>query len=617
MGVSASLSLPFLHLFSVLLQKFKKFAGMADASPNEILDLEQEPQRPITAGSYSEKRAEFRQHRGVFSLLAAHPETRPTPKKTTGKEDAEWVKVQMNTFMKWANSILQKGGHPPMTNLIEDMKDGVVLISLLEILTGKEIGMKYHKQPKTRVQMVDNLQVAFKFMEAEKLEHTSMNPNDIVDGNLKLLLGILWRFIFKYQISGNLHKPRLSRPNSDWSDGVKLSALVNYCKPGLIPNWDQKDPQNAFENIHNAISLAHEHFTIPEVLHAEDLAVEKPDRQAAMTYLSYFCCPGSPGEKVLMEWIELVIPEVKITNFTSDWKDGESLCALVSAFAPSAISREALEGKSNVEITRAAMEAAKEQFNISCLSSPEEFTSPTCDQLSVMVYLSHFRFIKEERRKLPYLSALGSGITGTEIGTEAQLQIEGEMLDGSIVEVRVQSPDLGEVEVHEIPVRSGTPGFQYRPTVPGTYTVEVKYSGEHVKGSPYKVRHLPPLDSVTGGRGLHRACVGRQAEFTVDVSNLGEGVLNFRILDPDDMPLDNVHMTEATAEYTVTYTPWRSGDHKIQLEWDCTPVTDEIDVDESFNTLECTYTVSVFDISKCVVRGSWALGGNYWGARLV
>ena len=90
----------------------------------------------------SERRSEFRQHRGVFSLLAAHPETRPTPKKTKGKEDAEWVKVQMNTFMKWANSILQKAGRPPMTDLKEDMKDGVVLISLLEILTGKEIGVK-------------------------------------------------------------------------------------------------------------------------------------------------------------------------------------------------------------------------------------------------------------------------------------------------------------------------------------------------------------------------------------------------------------------------------------------------------------------------------------------
>ena len=90
----------------------------------------------------SEKRAEFRQHRGVFSLLASHPETRPTPKKPKKKEDAEWVKVQMNTFMKWANSHLEKSGRPPMTDLTEDMKDGTVLIALLESLTGREIGMK-------------------------------------------------------------------------------------------------------------------------------------------------------------------------------------------------------------------------------------------------------------------------------------------------------------------------------------------------------------------------------------------------------------------------------------------------------------------------------------------
>ena len=466
------------------------------------------------------------------------------------------------------------------------------------------------------------------------------DPSDIVDGNLKLLLGILWRLIFKYHISGNLKKARAARTNSDpegggssvmtaskmllawfqaslpqlhitnfsrdWNDGVKLSALVNYCKPGLIPNWDQKDPNNAFENIQNAISLAREHFEIPEVLHAEDLAVESPDKLAVMTYLSYFCCPGSPGEKVLLDWIGVVIPEVKITNFTSDWRDGESLCAFVSAFAPSTLSRDELEGKSSVEITRAAMTAAKKEFDIDCLSTPEELASRDFDQLSVMVYLTHFRFIQGERRKLPYLSAIGSGITGTEIGTEAQLQIEGEEVDEGIVEVRVRSPDLSEVEVQEMPIRSGTPGFQYRPTVPGSYTVEVKYSGEHVKGSPYKVRHLPPLDSVTNGRGLHRACVGRQAEFTVDVSNLGEGLLNVRVLDSDGRPLEKVATEEKKeeGECVVTYTPQRGGDHKIELEWDCTPEMEEIDVDASFNTLECTYTVAVFDTSKCVVRGT-------------
>ena len=484
------------------------------------------------------------------------------------------------------------------------------------------------------------------------LSFTISDPSDIVDGNLKLLLGLLWRLIFKYHISANIKKPKVvaseaaavtslesvdsgdangkvmqsemtaskillawfqaSLPqlqitnfSKDWNDGIKLSALVNYCRPGLIPNWEQKDPQNALENTQNAISIAQEHLDIPQVLHAEDLAVESPDKLVVMTYLGYFCCPGSPGEKVLLDWIEVVMPEVKIDNFTSDWKDGDALCSLVAAFAPSAISRDELDGKTNLEITRAAMQVAHEQFQIKPFFSAEEFVSPDFDQLPVMVYLTAFRFIQEERRKLPYLSAIGSGITGTEIGGEAELTIEGEELDESIVKVRVVSPDLSEVKVQEVSNRSGTPAFQYHPTVPGTYTVEVKYSGEHVKGSPYKVKHLPSLDSVTNGRGLHRACVGKESEFSVDISSFGEGVFNLRILDPDEQPLDvSMQKEEDTGIYNVTYTPLKAGDHKIDLEWDCNPDSDDDIVEDLFNTLESSYTVSVFDVSKCVVTGT-------------
>ena len=468
------------------------------------------------------------------------------------------------------------------------------------------------------------------------------DPGDIVDGNLKLLLGILWRFIFKYHISGNLKRPNVrastvkadmesdvdtgvtqsasklllawfqaSLPQfqiknftRDWNDGIKLSALVNYCKPGLIPNWDQKDPKNAFENIRNAISLANEHFGIPEVIRAEDLAVPNPDRLIVMTYLNYFCCPGSPGEKVLLDWVEVIMPEVKITNFTCDWKDGEALCSLVAAFAPSSMSRDDLYGKEKLEMTRTAMQVAKEQFNIMPFFSAKEFVSPEFDQLLVMIYLTHFRFIKEERRKLPYLSAIGSGVTGAQIGSKAELQIEGEELDESIIEVRVRSPDLSEVEVQEVPSRSGTPGFEYHPTVPGTYTVEVKYSGEHVRGSPYKVRHLPSIDSVTHGQGLSRACVEREAQFSVDVSSLGEGFLNLRILDPNEDPLEvAMEKEEETGVYNVSYTPHTIGEHKIDVEWVCNPETDEDVADESFSTLTSSYTVSVFDASKCIVTG--------------
>lgn len=79
----------------------------------------------------------------MFSLLASHPSTRPPPKKKTKKgEDPEWVTVQKKSFMAWANSHLKKRGKQPMTDLEEDMKDGLALIALLESLTNKEMGMK-------------------------------------------------------------------------------------------------------------------------------------------------------------------------------------------------------------------------------------------------------------------------------------------------------------------------------------------------------------------------------------------------------------------------------------------------------------------------------------------
>ena len=392
---------------------------------------------------------------------------------------------------------------------------------------------------------------------------------------------------------------------TDWNDGMKLSALVNYCKPGLIPNWEQKDAENAAENIQNVINLANEHFNIPQVIHAEDLAVEKPDSRIVMTYLSYFCCAGSPGEKVLKEWISVVMPETNITNFTDDWKDGEALCSLVAAFAPSALSLDDLEQNADLENTRIGLQVAQQQFGILPLFSPEEFISPNIDQLSVMAYLTNFRYIQEERRKLPYLSAIGSGITGTQVGEEAEFHIEGEELDENIVQIRVVSPELGVVKVEGIPSRSGTPSFQYRPTVPGNYTVEIKYSGEHVRGSPYQVMHLPTLDSVTDGRGLYRACVGKEAEFTVDISQLGEGILNLRVVNPDNDPLDDVVMEKEEKEgvYHITYTPLVIGVHTIDLEWDCNPDSDEGDADESLTTLKSSYTVTVFDASKCIVVG--------------
>ena len=121
--------------------------------------------------------------------------------------------------------------------------------------------------------------------------HTHSGPSDIVDGKLKLILGLIWRLILKYQIAvihPNIQtSPRKVTPRnillawfqavlphhkitnftSNWSDGINLSALVNYCKPSLIPDHASLDPSNTLENITNAMHLAKENFGIPQVLH--------------------------------------------------------------------------------------------------------------------------------------------------------------------------------------------------------------------------------------------------------------------------------------------------------------------------------------------------------------
>lgn len=75
---------------------------------------------------------------------------------------------------------------------------------------------------------------------------------DIVNGNLKLILGLIWSLIVRYQIGRSKFPPRklmlawlqavlpecrVSNFTTDWNSGVLLSALIDYCKPGLFPHW--------------------------------------------------------------------------------------------------------------------------------------------------------------------------------------------------------------------------------------------------------------------------------------------------------------------------------------------------------------------------------------------
>ena len=81
-------------------------------------------------------------------------------------EDAQWKRIQQNTFTRWANEHL-KTVDKFIGNLETDLSDGLRLIALIETLSGKRLP-KHNKKPTFRSQKLENVSVALKFLEHDE-----------------------------------------------------------------------------------------------------------------------------------------------------------------------------------------------------------------------------------------------------------------------------------------------------------------------------------------------------------------------------------------------------------------------------------------------------------------
>uniref|UniRef100_A0A8D0A3P3 Filamin C n=1 Tax=Sander lucioperca TaxID=283035 RepID=A0A8D0A3P3_SANLU len=238
-------------------------------------------------------------------------------------EDAPWKKIQQNTFTRWCNEHL-KGLNKRIGDLQKDLSDGLKLIGLLEVLSQKKMYRKYHCRPNFRQMKLENVSVALEFLEREHIRLVSIDSKAIVDGNLKLILGLIWTLILHYSISMPMWEdeddedakkltpkqrllgwiqnkvPQLPITNfhRDWRDGKALGALVDNCAPGLCPDWETWDPSQPVENAREAMQQADDWLGVPQVIAPEEIVDPNVDEHSVMTYLSQFpkskLKPGAP-----------------------------------------------------------------------------------------------------------------------------------------------------------------------------------------------------------------------------------------------------------------------------------------------------------------------------------
>jgi hypothetical protein len=187
-------------------------------------------------------------------------------------------------------------------NLTTDLESGVFLLNLLEIISGKPVAANYNKAPKMRVQKIENVNFSLNFLTKEGIKLVGIDGGNIVDGNLKLILGLIWIIILRFQIQvqeGNSARQELldwvrsqipeyniNNFGADWSSGRAICSLGEVIQPGQM-DLPRDFKANPVDNCQMGLQKAHDNMKIPQLIDAEDMA-NAPDELAMMTYISYY-----------------------------------------------------------------------------------------------------------------------------------------------------------------------------------------------------------------------------------------------------------------------------------------------------------------------------------------
>jgi len=89
------------------------------------------------------------------------------------KEKGDWKQIQQRTFTNWFNDRLRgnlKVAKRQADNVQTDLQDGILLVELLNILAKPRKIPRYNKNPKNKVQCMENLNCALNFIEKEGIK---------------------------------------------------------------------------------------------------------------------------------------------------------------------------------------------------------------------------------------------------------------------------------------------------------------------------------------------------------------------------------------------------------------------------------------------------------------
>ncbi|XP_036141494.1 filamin-A isoform X3 [Monomorium pharaonis] len=524
-------------------------------------------------------------------------------------EDAQWKRIQQNTFTRWANERL-KAANKHIADLECDLSDGLRLVSLIEVLAQKRLP-KHNQRPTFRSQKLENVSVALKFLEDEGIRIVNIDSTDIVDCKLKLILGLIWTLILHYSISmpmwevddgedkGATPKQRLmhwiqskvpdlpiTNFTSDWNDGRAVGALVDAVAPGLCPDWQDWNPKDAMQNASEAMGLADDWLSIPQLIKPEEMVNPNIDEMSMMTYLSqYPSAKLKPGAPLRARTNPNSIPPPRVRAYGPGIEPTGPIVGAPANFTVETFSA----GKGNVDVIVDDPKGNKLPVDIRFnkdrnLTYSVSYTPKTEGPHKVKVL-----FAGREIPKSPYIvnveghagdpskvTASGPGLQpeGVVVNRPTFFDIFTKNAGRGVPEVIILDPQSNKTTV-PVKLRQTSPDVwrcEYVSPITGLHSVNIFFAGKPIPGSPVGVNIAPVSDAKkcrAYGRGLLPTGVRVQdiADFVVLTKDAGEGVPDIRIIGPGGVNRP-VQMTKTDAStYKCHYTPVKEGRHVVMITY--------------------------------------------------
>ncbi|OPJ68010.1 hypothetical protein AV530_019926 [Patagioenas fasciata monilis] len=165
-----------------------------------------------------------------------------------------------------------------------------------------------------RIHSLENVDKALQFLKEQRVHLENVGSHDIVDGNHRLTLGLIWTIILRFQIqvikiktednretrsakdalllwcqmkTAGYPEVNIQNFTTSWRDGLAFNALIHRHRPDLI-DFHKLTKSNATYNLQQAFNTAEQQLGLSKLLDPEDVNMEDPDEKSIITYVVSF-----------------------------------------------------------------------------------------------------------------------------------------------------------------------------------------------------------------------------------------------------------------------------------------------------------------------------------------